>query len=194
MTTISGRTWLKSTTPGGGWFLRSFTAEPTLLSTILLTSALLTDGFDESWTVAHASTPSARTATTPTATHVRRRRPVGGVGGAAFSSGSTPPSTAVGAVPYLIASTYCWFLGKRPRVPEEGREIARVRSVPDRGRRGAMAVRARMSRDGVFVGLSPVHGRGVFAARSFEPGDLIEECPVLFVPADSISDVGLGGY
>ena len=57
-----------------------------------------------------------------------------------------------------------------------------------------MAVRARISRDGVFVGLSPVHGRGVFAARSFESGELIEECPVLFVAAASISEVGLSGY
>jgi hypothetical protein len=39
-----------------------------------------------------------------------------------------------------------------------------------------------------------VHGRGVFAARTFEPDDVIEECPVLLVPADTIGDLGLDGY
>ncbi len=36
----------------------------------------------------------------------------------------------------------------------------------------------------VYVAPSPVHGRGVFAGRSFEVGDVIEECPVLVVQAD----------
>src|SRR3954463_13191066 len=57
-----------------------------------------------------------------------------------------------------------------------------------------MALRARAARDGVFVGLSRVHGRGVFAARSFEPGQVIEECPVLLVPAPTVADLGLDGY
>jgi hypothetical protein len=47
---------------------------------------------------------------------------------------------------------------------------------------------------GVSVGRSSVHGRGVFAARTFEPDDVIEECPVLLVPADTIGDLGLDGY
>jgi hypothetical protein len=36
----------------------------------------------------------------------------------------------------------------------------------------------------VFTATSGIHGRGVFAARRFEPGELIEECPVLPVPGD----------
>ena len=36
----------------------------------------------------------------------------------------------------------------------------------------------------VFTAASCIHGRGVFAARRFEPGDVIEECPVLTVPSD----------
>jgi hypothetical protein len=39
-----------------------------------------------------------------------------------------------------------------------------------------------------------VHGRGVFAARRFEPGDVIEDCPVLLVPAQAVGQLGLGGY
>ena len=36
----------------------------------------------------------------------------------------------------------------------------------------------------VYTGRSRIHGRGVFAARRFEPGDVIEECPVLTVSGD----------
>jgi SET domain-containing protein len=57
-----------------------------------------------------------------------------------------------------------------------------------------MAVRARAARDGVFVSRSSVHGHGVFAARSFEPGEVVEECPVLLVPATAVADLGLDGY
>ena len=39
-------------------------------------------------------------------------------------------------------------------------------------------------------------GRGVFARRSIEAGEVIETCPVLVLPADSVEDVsaGIGGY
>jgi SET domain-containing protein len=46
----------------------------------------------------------------------------------------------------------------------------------------------------VFVGQSPLHGRGVFAARSFQPGEMIEDCPVLLVPASTVSELHLDGY
>jgi SET domain-containing protein len=36
----------------------------------------------------------------------------------------------------------------------------------------------------VYAGPSGVHGRGVFAARQFHAGDVIEECPVLTVTED----------
>ena len=36
----------------------------------------------------------------------------------------------------------------------------------------------------VYLAASSIHGRGVFAARRFEPGAVIEECPVLAVTAD----------
>jgi len=35
----------------------------------------------------------------------------------------------------------------------------------------------------VYVATSPLHGRGVFAARSFTPGSIIEICPILVLPA-----------
>ncbi len=57
-----------------------------------------------------------------------------------------------------------------------------------------MVLRAQTSRAWVFVGPSSVHGRGVFAARRFEAGDVIEDCPVLLVPAETIGEVGLAGY
>ena len=46
----------------------------------------------------------------------------------------------------------------------------------------------------VLVAPSGRHGRGVFAGRSFEPDEVIEECPVLLVPADAITELGLSGY
>ena len=57
-----------------------------------------------------------------------------------------------------------------------------------------MALRAQPSLAGVFVARSPVHGRGVFAARRFEAGDIVEDCPVLLVPAGAIVALGLDGY
>jgi len=55
-------------------------------------------------------------------------------------------------------------------------------------------LRAQTSRAGVIIAPSRVHGRGVFAARPFEPGEVIEDCPVLLVPASTIVDLGLDGY
>jgi hypothetical protein len=57
-----------------------------------------------------------------------------------------------------------------------------------------MALRAQPTLNGVFVAGSPVHGRGVFAARSFVADEVIEECPVLLVPAGAIVALGLDGY
>jgi SET domain-containing protein len=57
-----------------------------------------------------------------------------------------------------------------------------------------VALRAQTSRAGVIIAPSRVHGRGVFAARPFEPGEVIEDCPVLLVPAPTIVDLGLDGY
>src|SRR5436309_550597 len=108
-------------TPSAGAPLRSLTALPTLLSTILPTSALLTDGFDESCTAAHTRPPTAITPTTPRISQDRRRQRGGRGGGLpspsepADPSDPTPPTAAVGMAPYLIDSTYCRFLGKRPR-------------------------------------------------------------------------------
>src|SRR6266576_3367187 len=103
-------------TPGGGSFLRLLTAVPTLLSTILPTSALLTAGFDELCTVVHTRAPTAIAPTTPRMTTTWRRQSLdgsdGGCGGAPVS-GSTSPDTSVGRPPYLIASTYRRLLGKR---------------------------------------------------------------------------------
>jgi SET domain-containing protein len=41
----------------------------------------------------------------------------------------------------------------------------------------------------VIVGPSPRHGRGVFAAAPFAPGDLVEACPVLVVPAEQVANL-----
>jgi hypothetical protein len=57
-----------------------------------------------------------------------------------------------------------------------------------------MAVRAQQSVAAVFVARSTRHGRGVFAARGLETGDVVEDCPVLLVPADAVVDLGLDGY
>ncbi len=46
----------------------------------------------------------------------------------------------------------------------------------------------------LYVAASPVHGRGVFAAQPFDVGDTVEECPVLFVPAEAVGALGLDGY
>jgi len=50
---------------------------------------------------------------------------------------------------------------------------------------------------GVFVGRSAIHGTGVFASRSFEADEVIEQCPVLVVPPDHatrVSTTTLGDY
>jgi hypothetical protein len=39
-----------------------------------------------------------------------------------------------------------------------------------------------------------VHGRGVFAGRTFLPGAPIEDCPVLLLPAERVVALGLDGY
>jgi len=39
----------------------------------------------------------------------------------------------------------------------------------------------------VYAAASPIHGRGVFAARAFELGDVVEECPILAVPGEQAS-------
>jgi SET domain-containing protein len=47
------------------------------------------------------------------------------------------------------------------------------------------------------VAPSPLGGRGVFARRRFEPGELIEACPVVVVPAEeatSVCTTTLGHY
>jgi len=36
----------------------------------------------------------------------------------------------------------------------------------------------------IRVDSSVIHDRGVFAAKRFEPGDVIEECPLLVISAD----------
>jgi hypothetical protein len=49
----------------------------------------------------------------------------------------------------------------------------------------------------VFVGESDVHGRGVFAARPFEAGDVIEDCPVIVFGAEEVEhleETSLRGY
>ena len=49
----------------------------------------------------------------------------------------------------------------------------------------------------VYVGPSSVHGRGVFAARAFDEGEVIECTPVLVVPEDQKSHLdwtNLWGY
>ena len=40
------------------------------------------------------------------------------------------------------------------------------------------------SRPAIAVGLSPIHGRGVFAVTGLAAGEVIEVCPVLRIPAD----------
>jgi SET domain-containing protein len=43
-----------------------------------------------------------------------------------------------------------------------------------------------MGREGLHVAPSTISGRGVFAARRFAPGELIEQCEVLRVPATEV--------
>lgn len=37
--------------------------------------------------------------------------------------------------------------------------------------------------DALYVARSPINGLGVFAARPFDPGDLVESCPMIVCPA-----------
>ena len=49
----------------------------------------------------------------------------------------------------------------------------------------------------VYAATSPIHGRGVFAARDFKGGDVIEECPILPVPGEQASlldETDLSGF
>ena len=49
----------------------------------------------------------------------------------------------------------------------------------------------------LYVAPSPLHGVGVFTDEPFEPGDPIEECPVLVIPAlqrDAINGTVFSGY
>jgi SET domain-containing protein len=39
------------------------------------------------------------------------------------------------------------------------------------------------------IGPSTIHGDGVFATKSFKAGDLIERCPILFVPNEETKKV-----
>lgn len=52
-------------------------------------------------------------------------------------------------------------------------------------------------RDSLRIGRSAIHGTGVFATRRFEPGEVIERCPVLVLSgadADAVVDTVLGNY
>jgi hypothetical protein len=49
----------------------------------------------------------------------------------------------------------------------------------------------------VYIATSSIHGRGVFAARRFEPGAVIEECPVLAVTGEQaplLDETDLSGF
>ncbi len=52
-------------------------------------------------------------------------------------------------------------------------------------------------RPSLYVGTSATHGRGVFTRRARQPGDVLEVCPVLVIPADErqlVDDTVFGGY
>jgi SET domain-containing protein len=54
-----------------------------------------------------------------------------------------------------------------------------------------------IKRAALRVDRSPLHGAGVFAAKDFEPDQVIERCPLLIVPpeqADCIADSVFGDY
>ena len=56
------------------------------------------------------------------------------------------------------------------------------------------SARTQPSHLGVYVAPSIRHGRGVFAAQSFDAGDVVEDCPVLLVATDAVVAIGLDGY
>lgn len=39
----------------------------------------------------------------------------------------------------------------------------------------------------IYVALSPIHGRGVFAQKNIKPGRLIEECPIIKIKQQEIA-------
>ena len=54
-----------------------------------------------------------------------------------------------------------------------------------------------MTHDGLRVDMSPGKGRGVFATRRFDRGQVIERCPVLVLPpedADAADDTAIQPY
>lgn len=51
--------------------------------------------------------------------------------------------------------------------------------------------------EGLYVGPSELHGRGVFTTRAFAVGELIEECPVLVIPKahrSFVDETSFSGY
>jgi uncharacterized protein len=46
-----------------------------------------------------------------------------------------------------------------------------------------------VQQSGIYVAYSEIHGRGVFAARTIEPGEIIEICPVLLFPKDQLANI-----
>lgn len=42
---------------------------------------------------------------------------------------------------------------------------------------------------GLYIQEVPARGRGVFCAHDLEPGDTIELCPVLFIPAEELDTI-----
>jgi hypothetical protein len=41
----------------------------------------------------------------------------------------------------------------------------------------------------IYVTYSELHGKGVFAGRDIEPGEIIEICPIILFPKDQLADV-----
>jgi len=41
----------------------------------------------------------------------------------------------------------------------------------------------------IFVAYSEVHGKGVFAGRDIEAGEVIEVCPIILFPKEELADV-----
>jgi hypothetical protein len=60
-----------------------------------------------------------------------------------------------------------------------------------------LAPTIRITREGLSVGDSPIHGTGVFASADYAPDELIEQCPVLVVPpkqAKKVAATTFGDY
>jgi hypothetical protein len=61
----------------------------------------------------------------------------------------------------------------------------------------ALAPTIRITREGLSVGDSPIHGTGVFASAAYAPDELIEQCPILVVPpkqAKKVAGTLFGDY